>query len=185
MGGWARALTAREKGTATAALKLLERAAKRQPSLAHRAALLASETLVHSAADVQSRALDLIEAFGDCWDSGLQDSLAARLDDMAPSLRGRLAALLSAEAGAPVPNPTQITPLNTEDLSTRANALDLPWANLAGVPEAAADVRSGRISAPSLRLNPLEIPRLDPLMPIEPIQNVDTLIGLFASVIEH
>src|SRR3989442_1686364 len=83
----------------------------RASSFAHRAALVAAEALVHSAVDVQSKALDLIEKRGDFLNPELLLSLAARLNDLAPSLRGRLAALLPEDGDAHAPQPTQTPPL--------------------------------------------------------------------------
>src|SRR5258708_9761616 len=179
------ALATRQKGTAATALRLLERAVKREPALAVRAAFVAADALIHPAVEVQSKALDVIEKAGDRSDSDLRDALAARLGEVVPSLRGRLAALLPQNEATSIHQRPASLLADTESLELRAAALAPQWASLAGIDEALADLRAEKLTAPALDLNPLQIPRLDPVRRIEPVQNVDTLIDLFASLIEN
>ena len=85
------ALQARAKGTVSAALRLVARAAKRDPSLAGKAAHCAALALVCEDAGVQGKALDLIEALGGPRDTEICAALAEYVPFAAPSMRARIA----------------------------------------------------------------------------------------------
>lgn len=105
------ALQARAKGTVTAALKLLARAAGRDDGLkadARRAAMLA---LVSEDAGVQGAALDLIEALGGAQDAELCAELGGYAELVAPSVRGRVAALAGTSGASPPEDPTPEGPV--------------------------------------------------------------------------
>ncbi|MEM9247943.1 MAG: DUF6493 family protein [Pseudomonadota bacterium] len=87
------ALQARAKGTVAAALKLLARAAQRDPNLQSQAARLAMVALICEDAGVQGKALDLIERLSDSAQDADRAALAEYADLVAPSLRPRIAAL--------------------------------------------------------------------------------------------
>ncbi|MEM1427910.1 MAG: DUF6493 family protein [Pseudomonadota bacterium] len=94
-------LQARQKSTCLGALKLVAAAAKRDPGLRAQAAHGAARALVSEAAEVQAKALDLIEALADGADTGLRSTLAEYLPVVAPSVRGRLSALAEEDAAPP------------------------------------------------------------------------------------
>src|SRR5207244_3345919 len=114
-----------------------------------------------------------------------QIALTARLNDIAPSLRPRIAAMLGASLeSAPTRSGSEIEG-DLASLEERARLLDHHWFILAGISEALSDVHMGKLSAPGLHLNPLDIPRLDPAMRLKPISDLDELIGTILSVIEN
>ncbi|WP_305986859.1 DUF6493 family protein [Roseibium sp. MMSF_3544] len=87
-------LQARAKGPALAALKLVEKAAKRDASISSEAAHAASLALVSEDPGVQGKALDLIEKL----DQGAREDVRAVLSDyvdlVAPSVRTRIATMV-------------------------------------------------------------------------------------------
>ncbi|QPH55372.1 DUF6493 family protein [Pontivivens ytuae] len=119
------ALQARQKSTVTGAMQILASVVKRAPDRASEVARLAATALISEAADVQARALDLIERLNAVQDPELQVILAAHLDAVAPSLRPRLAAMVGAalrEPAEPLPSAAaqgataiQIEPVQTVD----------------------------------------------------------------------
>ena len=88
------ALLARQKSAATAALQLLASAAKRSPSRASEIAATGLDALVSESAEVQGMALDLVERLGCAGLPDVQSRLAEHRDVVAPSVRGRLSAML-------------------------------------------------------------------------------------------
>jgi hypothetical protein len=82
-------LQARAKGTVTTGLKMLAGAAKREPASALQAARLAVDSLIHEAADVQKKALDLIESLGGNSDPDVIKATQLYADGIAPSVRQR------------------------------------------------------------------------------------------------
>jgi hypothetical protein len=177
------AFHSRAKGTVKQALTLLGLAVRRcgDSALKARAVMVASEGLVHESAEVQSAVLDFIERQGDSCDPALKDLLASRLESIAVSLRGRLAAWL--DLGGEPANEPVIDDL--AELVSRASALDARLAALAGVPDALALVRGERSDLPALTFDGTEIPRLAPGRRLEPIDDLDTLIELCSRLFEH
>ncbi|MDU8946401.1 DUF6493 family protein [Ovoidimarina sediminis] len=121
-------LQARAKGTVMAALKLAERVAKKDAALAGRAMSKAVLALVSEDAGVQSKALDLIEAFGGAEDEAVRSDLAVYVDLLAPSLRERAARLAGARtpvdtASALAPAPEAAQPV--EPVANTAAAISL------------------------------------------------------------
>ncbi len=111
-------LQARAKGTVVTALRLLARAATRAPAESSRAARLAADALLHEAADVQMKALDLIETLGGADEPEVVDAMKDYADGIAPSVRERFAAMVgtsdaSADTDAP---PLQASAEKTTDV---------------------------------------------------------------------
>ncbi len=92
---------ARAKGTVIFGLQLLERAIKRSPAIAHAAARTAADALIHEAADVQRRTLQLIAASGFAAEPDLQTALRSYADGIAPSVRAQFVDLTGGDATAP------------------------------------------------------------------------------------
>jgi hypothetical protein len=176
------ALHARTKGTVNQALALLDQLIRRSSdsALKARAVAASAEALVHESADIQEATLKLIEEHGDPHDRPLRDLLAARIDALAASLRGRLESWLGAR------EEPRVEPVAEEltDLKRRATELDPRLSALAGVPEAMACARGERSDLPALSFDGTEIPRLDPERRLEPIDDLDTLIELCSRLIE-
>lgn len=94
-------LQARAKGTVTTGLRLLANAAKRAPDLAAKKARLATEALIHEAADVQKKALDVIDSLAGKGDPAISAAMLAFADGIAPSVRKRFEEL-AGDTGAPL-----------------------------------------------------------------------------------
>ena len=117
------ALQARAKGTVAAALKLAASAAKRDGALAPRAAHLVTLALVSEDADVQAKALDLIEKLGGADDDVVRAALRDYVDLAAASVRPRIAALAGAESMAqPLAAPFVTGPRQAEPIAPVADA---------------------------------------------------------------
>ena len=183
IGHIAPALGAREKGTVLLALKLLDRAAKRERVLCDPAASVACEALMHEKPDVQSAALDLIERHGRADDASLADLVRTRLPDIAPSQRPRAEAWLGNEA--PAASSSSAVPTGADDLQNRAAALPEKWRRLAGVDAALAALRGEGTPLPVVDLAAGGFPVLDPAALVTPIASLDELIDVCASVIEN
>lgn len=86
-------LQARQKGTITAGLRLIESATKRAPGIREQALSVVLGALIHESADVQGKALDLLEKLSVADNPAMLESLEDYADGVAPSLRPRVAAL--------------------------------------------------------------------------------------------
>lgn len=183
LGHVAPALGAREKGTVKAALRLLERAAKREPAYAEAAALLACEALLHEGPDVQEAAFKLIQRYDAPDHAELRGLLQARLDDLAASQRSAVEAWLGVESGPAAPSPA--ADAVPADLESRARAFPADLARLAGVEAALQAWQNGTWDLPPLRFIDPRIPRLAPENALQPITELDELIDRFSAVLEN
>jgi hypothetical protein len=95
------ALTLPRKGLALDLLRMLGRAAERDPAVLGTVA----EALAHERPDVQERALALLEQHADSVDRGV---LLRYVDAVSPTLRPRLEALTGVAVDAPTTEPPQI-----------------------------------------------------------------------------
>jgi hypothetical protein len=185
------ALLSRQKGTARLALQLLEQAARTQPEVTAEMGTLAAEALAHESPDVQGHALSLLEKHASPMSAELTRTLIERLDQVAASHRSRLQKLISVAASDTEEAPIKTRAKNRTDgtqettLRKRAEALDKKWRALAGVDELLRVLENGQCTIPSLDLDPLAIPRLDPDRQIKPIEELDELIDIFAHVLEE
>jgi|GEM_PF-1240372 len=180
------AMVAREKGIASLALRLLERAVKRDDALTSEVAIAASEALEHASGDVQRHALDLLEALGAGNDPIVRTLLEARFEGIAPSLKPRVAVLLQRAAESKnLPEGEEAKQDgDLERLLRRAEKLAPTLARLAEVEEALRAVRTYDASITRLVLPLLETPRLDPAHRQVPITDLEELIDLFAALLE-
>jgi uncharacterized protein DUF6493 len=178
------ALGAREKGTVTQALKLIERAWNKEGSLAARGVRMATEGLIHESPDIQAHVLALLEKYGDPSEPGLVGLLRDRLEGVAPSQRSRLEAWL----GTPVnPTPADATAGTAPRESLDALAASLPpvLSELAGVEAARKAARLGSPDLAPLDLRSLHFPRLDPAGRLIPVSGLEELLDLYSSVLEN
>lgn len=83
-------LQARAKGTVASGLKLIANAAKADPRISGELAKIATSALIHEAADVQKKALDVIDTLGGARDPELVAVLSDYANEIAPSLKSRL-----------------------------------------------------------------------------------------------
>jgi hypothetical protein len=178
------ALAARQKGTALAALKLLDKAANREPGLQGAVASLASQALAHESAEIQGAALDLIEQHGSPGNKQLSAVLHERAAGLAASQRPRLAAWLAKLDGKRAETGPTESPDAIQALLDRAAKLDKVLQSLAGLDLAVQAVRGATDLPPALEFRVLEIPHLNPDQAIHPIQNLEELIDRFAAVLE-
>lgn len=95
-------LHARAKGTVLAALKLLERAAVRDPGERDNICTVATSALLQESPDVQKAVFGLIERHGRKLDSRLRDRLSEFAGAVVPSLRKRLDAWLGGTSASVV-----------------------------------------------------------------------------------
>ncbi len=185
------ALNAREKSTVTLALRLTDRAARAGAGEAARAARTAVATLAHEAPEVQAAALDLIERHGSAADEELRTELRASLGDLAASqrpraeewLRRRDTAGSSESAGTHSVSGSE--PDDLEELLARAAALPEGLQKTAGVASALEAVRANTLSLAPLDLRGAGFRRLAEERRLQPVRDVDELIDLFSSVLEH
>jgi hypothetical protein len=164
-------------------LRVLQRAGKASTRGRAVAVLAACAGLRHSAADVQSLSIGIIEESGSREDGPLLQRLRADLDFLAPSNQQRLKAWLgdtpaaeSGEGEMPV-DPS----VERAALLARARAVPERWAKLAGLHAAIASTDSPAAYVP-LDLDPLSIPRLGTL--IVPVADLDELIDLSLRAVE-
>ncbi|MEM8788983.1 MAG: DUF6493 family protein [Pseudomonadota bacterium] len=119
------ALQARAKGTVAAALKLVARAAKRDPALRPRAASHALLALVCEDAGIQDKALDLFQSLDGPANDQARAALGAYVDLLAPSVRPRTAVLAgTAPAAAGAPSPQADTPPTPAAMAPVADGQD-------------------------------------------------------------
>ena len=94
-------LQARAKGTVTSGLRLIANAVKRAPELSVDACKLSATALIHEAADVQRKALDLIDSLGAVDDVDVVAALCDYADGVAPSLQTRLSEMIGDAGPSP------------------------------------------------------------------------------------
>ncbi|MDJ0976647.1 MAG: DUF6493 family protein, partial [Planctomycetota bacterium] len=105
------ALTAKTKSSATLALRLVGRAAA-SPEHKVDAALLIAAALDHESADIQGRALDMLERLDVLDEDEVREAVAGARDLIAPSVRKRLDMLLPPDSEDATP--ADIEPLPSE-----------------------------------------------------------------------
>lgn len=183
VGQIAPALAAREKGTVKSALRLLDRAARREPTLAAGVAVVACEALLHEAPDVQEAGFTLVQRYGRPEDPELRHLVSARREDLAASQRAAVDAWLGVERSPARPEAPTLDP-TLADLEARAQALPAALAELAGVSPALEAARTGSLDLPPLSLTDPRIPRLAAEAALTPITRLDELIDRFAALLE-
>jgi hypothetical protein len=179
------ALFARAKGTVQAGLELLSRAVTASPKECRAGVQLAATALAHESAEVQKAALDLILKHGDSSDKELVSILSEKLNQVAPSQKPRLSEWLGALAISNKKDETGAEDLDLKSFLKRARSIDRDFARLAGVDVAMEIVNQGGGPIPALKIDDIEIPRLDPEKKISPIENLDELIEAFAATLEN
>lgn len=185
------ALWSRQKGTVRMALHLLEETAKKHPNLRSKIGMSMTEALVHESPDVQKDALSLLEKYASPIPAELAKVLRERLTHVAASQRARLQKIVAVNAPISEEAPTTSRAKKPSDdtlekaLRQRAKALDKKWRLLAGVDDLLSALEENSGNIPTLDLDPLAIPHLDPDGRITPIHDVDELIDVFSHVLEE
>lgn len=165
------ALQREKKGPAEAALKLIRRVAKNDPSLAHAVAEVAGEALRHPDSGIHERALDLIEELG------VPTALKGRIDEISPSQRARAEAL----AGAGTHQRDSADELDPQDVIARARALDYERRVRFGIEPLLASLERGE--DPPRHVPAENVPRLTQ-GEVRPITNFTELIDVLLLVID-
>jgi hypothetical protein len=178
----------RSKGQPLAALRLIEQIVKRSPEHLPHAVAGLLEALTHSAADVQKKAIGLLETWTTRLHPDHATAIRERIEELAPSVRARAAAIADKLSPVTSQSPEASTPV--DDLAARfaelaATAEQIPsrWRQLAGVDEAIAAIRSGNMPAP-LKFDVMAVPVLSGVKPIVPIGSVEELIDAVAHAVE-
>jgi hypothetical protein len=179
------ALSSRFKNVAQTALKLVQHAVEHQKDLRIQAATAATEAFLHPSADVHQMAVDIIERYGQRDDRNVRTLVQERMSGLSASQRNRMEAWLRGPADDLAGPPVTEEPEDIESLARRAESLDPDLANLATVPVLMQICRHGGGDVPALEFDGTEMPRLDPDKRIQPVEDLDSLIDLFASVIER
>ena len=176
-------LLARAKGTVLTALKLLDRAAGREPSVRTRAAVVALGALAHESPAVHEAVLDLIERYGGRTDHALIEELRARTETIAPSQRPCALAWLGPTGDSEKAEP-QPQDASLDDLLALARALDPDVARKAGVTAVVELIgrEDGEIEA--IEFDDADAPRLVPEKAVVPITDLDELIAIFSQILE-
>jgi len=179
------ALLARSKGIVLSAVQLLQKGDWGNGDSHARVALLAAEALANPDAQVEKKALDVIQRYANPPGHDLKQVLGDRLPNLAPSQRSRLEAWLATFQPERLAEHGSISEPELDDLLCRAAALDPELTALAGVPAAIEAVSSGTGTLPALRFDGTEMPRLNPEAQLKPVDELDELIDLFAWVLEN
>ncbi|MCP4319745.1 MAG: hypothetical protein GY789_28130 [Hyphomicrobiales bacterium] len=108
---------ARQKGTAMTGLRLIATAVKREPAVRENALPVVLSSLIHEAADVQSKSLDLLDEFGVKDHPQLLAKIDDYLDGLAPSVRPRASTLSGTKATA---SPQMPVAVGMEQIETTA-----------------------------------------------------------------
>jgi Family of unknown function (DUF6493) len=178
------ALLARSKGAAREALKLLDRAAQREPTRKDEIVRVAAEAIRHEASEVQGAVLDLIEKHGSRTDGSLVELLRAQMDAVAASQRQRLQTWLGEAPTQRAKMPKKKSANDHKDLLQRAKKIEPALARLAGVEQAVAALQAGSAHIPAAEFTAFDIPHLRAESALAPIEDLDELIDRFAAVLE-
>jgi hypothetical protein len=185
------ALGTRHKGTVGMALQLLEETARKHAGLRSQIGMVVVEALTHESPDVQKNVVGLLEKYASPIPAELAKALSERLDHVAASQRARLEKFLATNAPVaeevvtgPRPNVRHDDGTLENAVLQRAESLDQRWRTLAGVDDVLSALTEGSNKVPALNLDPLAIPRLDPIRRTKPIEDLDELVDVFAHVLE-
>jgi hypothetical protein len=170
------ALKAEPKATVILALKLLGHMAESDKKLKGRAAMFATEALIHTEADVQAAALDLLERHGIPTDPKLAGAVSERMDGISASLRTRSRNWLKVKQASPPVEAAGNRKADEAGLSKRIESISKRWKSLAGL--------EGGQTGP-LAFQSWEIPHLDPEGTIAPVRSLRELIDLASGCLER
>ena len=170
----------KSKEPAAAALKLLSRLVRENPSERFHCGTALIAAFGHSSKDLHKKALALIESTRALEDDNLLEEFLLRIDTLS-GLERASALAIAAPYQSTAPD-TTTTPPNVRDLDAllaRADKLDNSLRDLARVNESITAARANRCSDVSVILDTFEYPRLDPTKTTQPIQTLDNLIYFY------
>ncbi|MCA9644286.1 MAG: hypothetical protein KC492_26510, partial [Myxococcales bacterium] len=169
---------AEAKGNALSAIRLLHALGKKQLNLRPSIAIAAAHGLQHASADVQEKALDLVEAFRGSAPEPLE-TLRQYADLVAATNRARLAALLGEVEGATTPKDnSELSPLLTE-----ARSLPRDLSEFVQLPRLIAACEAG--SPPAAFQPSSRAPRLSDDSIVQPIASFDELVDCLLAALEE
>jgi hypothetical protein len=176
----------KSKEPADAALKLLNRLAKEDPSKRSEFGPAILAAFNHSSKDIHKKALALIESSKMLEDNNLLCEFRQRMDMLAGMERTNAAKLAAQyqRSGGTIPDtvPAPMKIASADELYARASALDKTLRALARIDDSVeATKKKMRLDAPVL-LDTLEFPRLNPDTAVKPIANLDDLVYMFTKV---
>ena len=177
-------LHAREKGTAIAALTLLDEIAKCHPSARDDAALAATQALGHAKRDVQEAAWCLVEKYGRREQADVTRSLLDA-EVRHAGIRGKLRDWLSETEGMLISPPQIAEGVVAKDPGdTMRVDMRQEYARLLRYDELMANLKAGIPEIPEVVFDGTDVPRLDPTRRITPITDLDGLLEMCAQVVE-
>ena len=162
------------KGNAVAALKLIRRILGRQPDKREDALRAVVEALQHSNADVQERALDILEAQGESLGDALRRDIAQFSGFAAASLKARLSGLADEEEqAADVAEPADI-----ESALGRLSAQENKALRIGEI------LASETFEYLPISDDVMDQAILPTVAPLDPVESVDELIALVSHAVE-
>ncbi|MDR3617012.1 MAG: DUF6493 family protein [Candidatus Obscuribacterales bacterium] len=176
----------KSKEPADAALKLLSRLAKEQPSQANDYGKAMLAALNHSSKDIHRKALALIDSTKILKEENLFSEFRERVDMLAGMERAQAEKLVadyetsgstSREVISKSPGAAKV-----EDLFARAGALDQRLCELVRIDDTIQAIKANRFIDNPINLDNLDFPRLNPDAVLKPIDNLDDLIYTFMKV---
>jgi len=176
----------KNKEPADAALKLLGRLAKEQPSHSNEYGKAMLAALNHSSKDIHRKALALIESAQILNHENLLSEFRERIDMLAGMERAQ-AEKLVADCENKGSTPKEVARTSTsadtaEVLFGRANALDKKLRELVRIDDTLEAIKTNQYIDNPITLDNLDFPRLNPEAVLKPIDNLDDLIYMFLKV---
>ena len=180
-------LKAKAKGMVLEGLKLLGHLA----SQVQAAPLVCSTAIIglaHEKSDVQNATLALLEKYVASDDPLLRDGVAKFAQSLAASVRKRCDKWLA--HGSVISNAPEISlakenrAQNTVDARVKPVRLDEGLEALFSIRELASHVKQNHLSIPAAKFDGTDIPRLNVVQRIKPIEDLQELIDVTARVIE-
>lgn len=168
------------KGNAVAALKLIKRILKNQPSFAGKALSAVIEALQHPRADVQEQALDILAGHQDALPEPLQEAMRAKSDFLASSNRDKFAKLLKHET-QPEPVDPEYHPEVAQEIDSLLADLPVAQKQALGIDDILAKDRFAYCPISPRIMDHSILPTVEPLAPVE---TVDELIALVSHAVE-
>lgn len=174
----------KSKAQPKAFLSYIGQLCKRQPEAIPCAVGPVCDALAHDAVDIQEKAVGLLETWTPRLHADHAPTLRDRLDDVAPTTRGRLETMLRELTGEAAETFDSDTTQAVTELVSRVDRLERHWADLAGVPAALQFVQDGTPHCP-LTFERTEVPVLPHAEPILPISTVEELIDSASHAVEE
>ena len=168
------------KGNAVAALKLIQRILGRRPDQREDALRAVIEALQHSDADVQERAIDILEAQGESLGDGLRRDIAQFSGFAAVSLKARLSGLLGEEdrAAGDADSAEPLAPADVESVLGRLSAQENKALRIGEI------LASETFQYLPISNDVMDQAILPTVAPLDPVQSVDELIALVSHAVE-